>query len=337
MQRGPEHPNHSHMHQHHNPCPEPTHPTPEQKHNRCHSMLLTHGSLVLMDKVGEETANGDGERTAEVIEPIQIPAEAPLKPTQKFFATMRKTKQGTQWGVTFDEQLCTGYTEPPLEPQAMVMVTPSLVHIHYITSDAQLSSRLSQWAEQVFLCQICGQASVIAISKHQILGPIVICEQRTLLLPKSFFTRHHVHVHTHSSDNQTLSYANFKMKMVKNFASRAISVPVRIRAVIHRFTTFFCTPDQSVSSEIADIQIGMLVLCVNVLISIVRKLRALQAPIKKLNYPVAVMLQEVGKVSNDFVFHPLYASYYDSPQKNPIGTCIVLRRLQQVSILEVFF
>ena len=104
MQRGPKHPDPSHMHQRHNPCPEPpTHPSPHHKDNICRSMLSRPGSLVVTDKTGEGTPNGDGERTSEVIEPIEILTEAPLKPAQNFLATIKKTKQGTQWGLIFDE------------------------------------------------------------------------------------------------------------------------------------------------------------------------------------------------------------------------------------------
>ena len=133
------------------------------------------------------------------------------------------------------------------------MVTPSLMHVHDITSHAHLSSRATQWAKTIFLCQICGHASIIAAFKHKILGPIVIPEEHTLLLPKSFFTRHHVWADTNSSDIRTPLYANVEKKIVKNFASRAISIPVRIRDVIHRFTTPVSTPDPSLPSKIADV------------------------------------------------------------------------------------
>ena len=49
------------------------------------------------------------------------------------------------------------------------------------------------------------------------------------------------------------------------------------------------------------------------------------------------MLQEVGKIPDDFVFHPLYASFYNSPNRNSTGACILLRRTQQIVVLEVHF
>ena len=44
-----------------------------------------------------------------------------------------------------------------------------------------------------------------------------------------------------------------------------------------------------------------------------------------------------GKIPDDFVFHPLYASFYKSPNKNSAGACILLRRTRQIVALEGHF
>ena len=92
-------------------------------------------------------------------------------------------------------------------------------------------------------------------------------------------------------------------------------------------------PTQTLS-EPADLPtLGLQVLCLNTQVSLQSKVRALHAVIKQSGYPAALMPQEISEI----IFPPLYASYYKSPNRNSIGASILVRRTQQIVILEVHF
>ena len=67
-------------------------------------------------------------------------------------------------------------------------------------------------------------------------------EKHSILLHNAFFARHIVHIRPTSQENQTLLYAIFKMKTIKNFVGRTIQIPTRIRDALHRFTTHVPLP-----------------------------------------------------------------------------------------------
>ena len=212
------------------------------------------------------------------------------------------------------------------------------MHVEYITTDTVLSSLLSQWAEHIFVCQIKGNATVMAISKHMRYGPVMLPEKHSILLHNAFFARHTVHIRPTSQENQTLLYANFKLKTIKKLLGRTIQIPTRIRDALHRFTTHVPLPAaQTVSEPASSPTTGLPVLCLNTQVSVQSKTRALHAIIKQTGFPAALMLQEVGKIPDDFVFHRLYASFYKSPNRNSACACILLRRTQQIVVLEVHF
>ena len=144
-----------------------------------------------------------------------------------------------------------------------------------------------------------------------------------------------VYIRPTSQKNQTLLFTNFKMKTIKNFLGRTIQIPARIRHALHRFTTHVPLPAQTVSEPSSSPTTRLQVLCLNTQVTVQSKIRALHAIIKKTGFPAALMLQEVGKIPDDFVFHPLYANC--TPNRNSTGACILLRRIQQIVVLVVHF
>ena len=132
-------------------------------------------------------------------------------------------------------------------------------------------------------------------------------------------------------------HANFKMKTIKKFPGRIIQIPTRIQDALQRFTTHVPLPAQTVSEPVSSPTIGLQVLCLNTQVCLQSKIRALHAIIKQTGFPAALMLHKNGKIPNDFVFHPLYASFYKAPNRNWAGACILLRRTQHIVVLEVHF
>ena len=100
-----------------------------------------------------------------------------------------------------------------------------MMHIQYITTNTVLSPLLSQWVEQIFICQVKGHATAMAISKHMRYGPVMLREKHSILLHNAFFARHTVHIRPTSRETQTLLYANFKMKTKKNFSGTQYKFP----------------------------------------------------------------------------------------------------------------
>ena len=237
----------------------------------------------------------------------------------------------------FEGTECIGHTKPPLELLTHTNVLPSMMHVQYITTDTVLSSLLSQWVEQIFVCQIKGNATIMAISKHMRYGPVMLPEKHLVLPHNAFFARHTVHIRPTSQENQTLLYANFKMKTIKKFLGRTIQIPTHIRDALQRFTTHVPLPAQTVSEPASSPTTGLQVLCLNTQVSVQSKIRALHAILKQTGFLAALMLHEVGKIPDDFVFHPLYASFCKSPNRNSAGACILMRRTQQIVVLEVHF
>ena len=84
-----------------------------------------------------------------------------------------------------------------------ISILPSLVHVQYVMVEVTHSPLLRQGAEYVYICQIQGNASVISNSGQVRMGPSVIPEKHSLLLPQKIFMRHTIHItphHTHQSN-----------------------------------------------------------------------------------------------------------------------------------------
>ena len=270
--------------------------------------------MVLKDKDGEGTPSGTGSPLSTNMDPSPFPSEISVHIVRRYLCS--QPKQGEQWGMCFEGTECIRYTEPPLELLTLTNVLPSMMHVQYITGDTVLSPLLCQWAEQIFVCQVKGHATAMAISKHIRYGPITLPNNHSILLHNAFFARHTVHILPTSRENQTLLYANFKMKTIKKFLGKAVQVPTRIRDVLHRFTDQISLPLQATSKPADLVVSGLQVLCLNTQVSVQSKVRALHAVIKQTWFSAVLMLQEIGKLPHAFIFHPLYASFYQSPDRN---------------------
>ena len=209
------------------------------------------------------------------------------------------------------------------------------MHVQYITIDTVFSPLLSQWAEQIFVCQVKGHATTMAIPKRMRYGPVMLPEKHSILLHNAFFAHHTVHIRPTSEESQTLLYANFKMKTMKKFLGRIIQIPTRIPNALHRFPAHVPLPTKTMSERATSPTSALQVLYLNTQVSVQSKIRALHVVIKQTGYPAALMLQEIGKMPEDFIFHPLYANFYKSPNRNSAGACILVRRTQQIVVLEV--
>ena len=278
--------------------------------------------MVLKDKNGEGTPSGAANPLSTNTDPSPFPPEISVHIVQRYLSS--QLKQGEQWGICFEGIECTTYTEPALELLTLTNVLPSMMHVQYITGDMVLSPLLCQWAEQIFVCQVKGHATAMAISKHIRYGPIMLPNIHSILLHNALFARHTIHMHPTSWENQTPFYANSKMKTIKKFLGKAVQVPTRIRDVLHRFTDQISFPVQT-KSKPADLTVsGLQVLCLNAHVSVQSKVRALHAAIKQTGFPAVLMLQEIGKLPDAFIFHPLYASFYQPPGRNSAGICILV-------------
>ena len=220
-----------------------------------------------------------------------------------------------------------------MELLGIISILPSLVHVHYVLEGITLSSLLCQWVEQVYIRQIQGNSTVMENSGQVRMGPLVIPEKHSLRLSPKNFTRHTIHIRP---NNQTLVYANFKVKTIKNFLGKNVQIPPRVKEALHEFTL---TPisQTGASTSVFSERMGLTVLCLNVQISVQPKVRALQVLIKQAEYPAAILLHEVGKTTGSFIFHPFYAAYDVSPAKNSIGACILVRRTQHIIVTESHF
>ena len=120
--------------------------------------------MVLMGKDGERTASGTGDPLSKKMDHSPFPPETSVHTVRRCLSA--QPKQGGQWGVFFEGTECTRYTEPPLELLTLTNVLPWMMHVRYISTDTVLSPLLSQWAEPIFVCQIEGNATIMAISKN---------------------------------------------------------------------------------------------------------------------------------------------------------------------------
>ena len=198
-----------------------------------------------MGKDGGGTPNGTGDPLSKNMDPSPFPPEIWVHMIRRYLSA--QPKQGEQWGLGFEGTECTRHTEPPLELLTLTNVLPSMMHVQYITTDTIVSSLLRQWANQIFVCQIKCNATIMAISNDMRYGLVLLPEKHSILLHNVFFARHTVHMRLASQENQTLLYANFKMKTTKKFLGRTIQIPTHIRDALHIFTTHVPTPVLSVS------------------------------------------------------------------------------------------
>ena len=130
------------------------------------------GRIVLMGKDGEGTPNGIGNPLSKNMDHSPFPPEISVHVIRRYLSA--QPKQGEQWGIRFEGTECTRHTEPPLQLLTLTNVLPSMMHVLYITIDTILSPLLSQWAEQIFICQVKGHTTAMAISKHMRYGPVML-------------------------------------------------------------------------------------------------------------------------------------------------------------------
>ena len=56
-----------------------------------------------------------------------------------------------------------------------------------------------------------------------------------------------------------------------------------------------------------------------------------------MEFPDIVMLQEIGKLPSDFMFHPLYMAFHTHTDRNSLGVAILLRRVLGIQMQEQHF
>ena len=105
-----------------------------------------------------------------------------------------------------------------MELPTLSNVLPSKMHVQYITTNTILSPLLNQLVEQIFIYQVKGHGTAMAISKHMRYGLVMVREKHSILLHHAFFACHTVHIRSTSLENQTLFYANLKMKTIKKIS-----------------------------------------------------------------------------------------------------------------------
>ena len=215
------------------------------KHIKLRDMHHRPRRMVLMGKDGEGNPNGTSNPLSKNMDPSPFPPEISVHVIRRYLSA--QPKQGEQWGICFEGTECIRHTEPPLDLLTLTNALPSMMHVQYITTDTVLSPLLSQSAEQIFICQVKGHATAMAISKHMRYGPVMLPEKHSILLHNAFFARHTLHIRPTSRENQTLLYANFKMKTIKTFLGKTIQIPARIRDVLHRFTAHIPLSTQTTS------------------------------------------------------------------------------------------
>ena len=227
------------------------------------------GRMVLMGKDGEGTLNGTVDPLSKNMDPSPFPPEILVHMIRRYLSAQPKQRQ--QWGLCFEGTKSTRHTEPPLELLTPTNLLPSMMHVQYITTDTVLSPLLSQWAEQIFVCQVKGHATTMAISKHMRYGPVMLPEKHSILLHNAFFARHTAHIRPTSQENQSLLYANFKMKTIRNFLGRTIHIPTRIRDALHKFTAHVPLTTWTMSEPASSPTSGLQVRFLNTQVSVQSK------------------------------------------------------------------
>ena len=206
-----EHPNnfHKHGHQPFQRHQGHTHPSP---HNQLTGMLRRPGSLVLKDQAGEETLAGIGRHCFDLPQPIAC--------HRKFLLPQ------------FSDTLFPSPTVIVASNGASVLNINSVSDIkncilRYWVLEAfyrPLCMRSMYWrishclhsCVRRYICQIQGNATVMAKFGQVRMGPLVIPERHSPRLSQNIFTRHTIHISPTTPNNQTLVYANFKVKTIKS-------------------------------------------------------------------------------------------------------------------------
>ena len=53
-----------------------------------------------------------------------------------------------------------------------------------------------------------------------------------------------------------------------------------------------------------------------------------------MNFPDIILLQKIGKLPRDFIFHPLHMAFYTCTDRNSLGVAILLRRVLGIQFQE---
>ena len=126
--------------------------------------------------------------------------------------------------------------------------------------------------------------------------------------------------------SQVLIFAAFKHHTIKKMLGNTLRVPERIRKMFGQVMISEAQMHQSDHSpiEIPTEQTSFMILSLNVQVNATSRHRPLQYLLRQHSYPPVIFLQEIGKVSEKYLFHPLYTAYHTQVAVNSV---VMLARL----------
>ena len=139
--------------------------------------------------------------------------------------------------------------------------------------------------------------------------------------------------------SQALIFAAFKHHTIKKILGNTLRVLGRIRKMFGQVMISEAQMHQSYHSpiEIPTEQTSFMILSLNVQVNVTSRHRPLPYLLRQHSYPPVIFLQEIGKVAEKYIFHPLYAACYTQVTVNSSGVAVLIRRIPQFRVLEEYY
>ena len=188
----------------------------------------------------------------------------------------------------------------------------------------------------VYIYQLAGSASVLGSTRTSHCGPHTISARQGMILPKQRYTRYTMHIRMITRTSQVRIFPAFKHHTFKKMFCNTLRVPEHIRKMFDQVMISDVQTHQSSRKHITILaeQACFSVLSLNVQVNVKSRHRPLQCLLRQHSYPLVIFLQEIGKIPDKYVFHPLYAACYTPLTANSSGVAILIRRVSQFCVLE---
>ena len=268
---------------------------------------------------------------------VPFPSEFPIQQVILYVSPLTGNAIDSQWGFQFQNNRCVSFREVPAELLSLLPVPAGLIHIHYFKHTHQPAPLLTQWADVLYYIQLKGAMQISGCTKTSTQFAIRVPTGHSLILPMYWFTQYSITHTMLTGAASTLMVAIFKPRIIRRILKIPGKLPQRLRqSLLHTMDIVsvpHCIAQEKNPHETSPVR------CIsfNVQISIRDKTKQLHVWIKEMEFPDIVMLQEIGKLPSDFMFHPLYMAFHTHTDRNSLGVAILLRRVLGIQMQEQHF
>ena len=301
-------------------------------HHNKHRYITMPGHLHLNSKDGQTPGNLKSPPDS-----VPFPSEFPIQQVILYVSPLTGNAIDSQWGFQFQNNRCVSFREVPAELLSLLPVPAGLIHIHYFKHTHQPAPLLTQWADVLYYIQLKGAMQISGCTKTSTQFAIRVPTGHSLILPMYWFTQYSITHTMLTGAASTLMVAIFKPRIIRRILKIPGKLPQRLRqSLLHTMDIVsvpHCTAQEKNPHETSPVR------CIsfNVQISIRDKTKQLHVWIKEMEFPDIVMLQEIGKLPSDFMFHPLYMAFHTHTDRNSLGVAILLRRVLGIQMQEQHF